>query len=590
MSIDYNFENLDIRHSRLFIKNLVIFLIPVILPVLILGSFSIVITHQYIQNNIDIHNENLLKQVSFNIEIIFEQIESIYSSIANNPEINQNLKRILKSNTITIDDYSMIRSVSNFINAQEKASSYVHSFYLYYENKEDRFLTTSQGLIVDNNYYDMKWLEEYLENKNKKEKWLSYRRLNPHGFNKSATDVITLYWVMKTDNDVDGVLVLNIYADYIEQLLKSMDTLPEQYILVQAEDGTIFFSNKELSYIDELDMLYTLRADKEGIIKTQLKSQVYDWSYFSVVPEKIIYRIPLKIRKILTTLLVLLIIIGVIVSYYLTRRNYKRISNIIEIINHAEQGKQLPEVKKEIRDEYSFITNKIVKTFIENSYLKLQVSEKVFRQKTLELLALQAQINPHFLYNTLETIYWKVFQFTGYPNQANLMLENLSDILKYSLHQPREKVKIAEEISYTKNYLEIQKIRYKDKFDVYWQYPKSLMERQIIKLVLQPLVENAIYYGIKEKEGKCGIKLKFRVAENMVKISIIDNGIGVNKKELEEIQNILKKDDTINSRKVGLCNTNKRLILMYGNKARIHIRSKLGMGTVVFFSIPIEEH
>ncbi len=588
MSLGYDIEKLNIRHSRLFLKNLFTFLIPVILPVLILGSFSTLITYQYVQSNIDVHNEGLLKQIGFQLDVIFEQVESIYSGIVNNPEINQNLKRIIKSDKISVGDYKMIRFVSNFINAQEIASSFVHSFYLYYENKDNRFLTTNEGLIVDDAYFDMKWREEYLKNKGKKEKWLTYRKINTDGFNKSAVDVITLYWVMSTNNSVDGVFVLNIYAEYIEKLLQKIDTLPEQYLLVQADDGTILFSNKELSYIDELDMLYTLRADKEGIIKAQLKSELYDWTYYSVVPAKIIYKIPLKIRSTLMFLLVILIILGFIVSYYLTKRNYNRIRNIIKIISYAETNRQLPDIVGDVRDEYSFITNKIVKTFIQNNYLQLQVSEKIFRQKTLELLALQAQINPHFLYNTLETIYWKVFQFTGYPNQANKILENLSDILKYSLHQPREKVKIAEEVSYTKSYLEIQKIRYKDEFDVLWQYSEDIMDEQIIKLILQPLVENAIYYGIKEKKGKCVIKIKLRFVNNMIKVSIIDNGIGMLKEQLREVQKRLEDPEAINSLKIGLSNTNKRLILMYGNKSRINIRSKWGVGTVVFFYIPLK--
>ncbi len=586
-SINYQSSKINIRHSRLFMKNLILFLIPVLLPVLILGSLSIIITQQYLQQNIDRYNLNILKQIRSQVELIFDEADSIHLSLSRNPEINDRLKRILQNPKMTVEDYTIIRSVSNFINAQADARPYIHSIYLYFNNSQNRFLTTNKGLIVDDNYFDIEWREEYLQRGNNENMWTSYRKINPDGFNKTAVEVLTLYWEIRTGNNSSGVLVMNVYADYIEQLLHNIETFEEQYILVQDKNGKIIFSNKELSYLNELDMLYNLKTDKKGINKTKISSLMYDWNYFSLVPERIIYNIPITIRLIVIVLLVFLLFSGIIVSYYLTKRNYSQILDIIKTIESAEKGQDLPVISNDIHDEYSYITNKIVKSFLEQSYLKLQLSERKYRQKTLELLALQSQINPHFLYNTLETIYWKVFQFTNRPNQANKMLENLSDILKYSLHQPRETVKLAEEIKYTKSYLEIQEIRYKDEFDIIWEYQEDILENYVIKLVLQPLVENSIYHGIKEKEGKSAIKIKIRTNDKGIKISVIDNGVGLKVKKIDDIRGKLKGNEELNQM-VGLYNTNKRLKLLYGSESRIHIRSKYNLGTVVYFYLPIK--
>lgn len=584
--INYKLGNIESKYSRLFIKNLILFLIAVLLPVLILGSFSIVITQQYIQQNIDRQNDNLLQQICFHVELIFDEIESLQLSFSRNPEINDRLRGILQSSTMTLEDYTVIRSVSNFVKAQADARPYIHSIYVYFNNRHNRFLTTNEGLIVDDKYFDIEWREDYLQRRSQEDMWTSYRRLNPHGFNKNAIDVITLYWVLKRGEIASGVLVMNIYANYIEQVLQNIDTIKNQYILVQDKNGKIIFSNEDLTYLDELDMLYTLKSDKKGVIKTKIVSSMYNWDYYSVVPEQIIYKIPITIRKIVLLLLAILLFLGIIVSYRLTRRNYLRILDIIKIINSAEKGEEMPALLYDIHDEYSYITNRIIKTFLEQKYLKLQLSEKKYRQKTLELLALQAQINPHFLYNTLETIYWKVFQFTGRPNQVNKMLENLSDILKYSLAQPRKTVKLEEEIKHTKNYLEIQKIRYKGKFKVIWEYKKEILKINIIKLVLQPLVENSIYHGIKEKDSSCSLKIKIRLLKDKVKISIIDNGIGIKREHLLKIKDRLDKGQKLNQM-VGLYNTNKRLKLLYGEKNGLDIRSKYMLGTVVYFYIPI---
>lgn len=582
-------NKIKVKNSRFFVKNLLLFLIPVIFPVLILGSFSIVITQQYLQENIDMYNENLLEQVKFQVDMIFQEIESTYHGIINNQEINDNLRRILKEGELTLDDYKLVRYINNTLNAQVKSREYLNSIYVYYDNYNKKFLNSSSGIIFSQEYYDTDWLKEYEVTGKNKMRWITYRKIYPDGFSNNPEYIISIYWNIFNNEKADGVIVLNIYADYIENLLSNIDTMENQTIAVLDADDSVLFSNENLSFLGELDLLYQLRNNNNNLIKTKIRSDLFEWNYYSLVPGDIIYQVPNKIKKILLFLVITLFLSGLFISYYLTKKNYKRLLNIIEIINYAEKEADLPEIKEKKNDEYSYITNTIIKTFIQNNYLKLQVSERNYKQKTLELMALQSQINPHFLYNTLETIYWKVFQFTKSPNQANKMLENLSDILKYSLHSPREKVKIIEEIENTKSYLEIQQIRYKDQFKIYWQYSDSIIDKKIIKLILQPIVENAIYHGIKELKNQ--IKIKIKILENKktngLKISVIDNGKGIKEKRLKEIKSYLIKGET-NNKNIGLRNTNKRLILMYGEKSRIRIRSKRGYGTVVYFNIPTE--
>ncbi|MDK2800407.1 MAG: two-component system, sensor histidine kinase YesM [Clostridiales bacterium] len=217
----------------------------------------------------------------------------------------------------------------------------------------------------------------------------------------------------------------------------------------------------------------------------------------------------------------------------------------------------------------------------------MQLSERKYKLQTMELLALQSQMNPHFLFNTLQTIYWKVCSFTGKSNEVNRMIENLSDILRYSLETGEMNVTLEEEIKNTISYIEIQKIRYKDKFDVIWEYDDDIKQLKVVKLLLQPLVENSIYHGIKEKEGKSYIKIKINHSNHWIKIVVIDNGLGITPEKLIKLQEKLNQDQDY-SEHIGLFNTNKRLMLTYyGNQFRIKIRSKMGWGTAVYIYIPI---
>lgn len=206
--------------------------------------------------------------------------------------------------------------------------------------------------------------------------------------------------------------------------------------------------------------------------------------------------------------------------------------------------------------------------------------------QAMELIALQSQINPHFLYNTLHTIYWEVLKLSGKPNIANKMLSNLTDILEYSLSNPNEVISLEEEIKNTRSYIEIQMIRYKDKFEFFWEYDEEVIQYKVIKLMLQPLIENSIYHGIKQKQSKGSIKVKLRLAGSYLKVTVTDTGIGMSRAVLNEVREKLRTEVEY-SEHIGLFNTNKRLILRYGPKYGIRVLSKHGLGTVVKFKIPV---
>jgi len=165
------------------------------------------------------------------------------------------------------------------------------------------------------------------------------------------------------------------------------------------------------------------------------------------------------------------------------------------------------------------------------------------------------------------------------------MITNLTDILEYSLSNPNETVSLEEEIKNTRSYIDIQKVRYKDKFDFIWEYDEEVLNYRVIKLLLQPLIENSLYHGIKEKEGKGSIKVKILNFKTYLKISVIDSGMGISKEDLAEIRDRLKRETDYTDH-IGVYNTNKRMVLFYGEDHGIKILSKYGFGTVIQMIIP----
>ena len=583
-------------NPRFYRKNLLMFLIPLLIPLLVLGAFSILSTQRYVADQINKSNLNLLKQTRDSLELIMGELDSLNLNFSTNPEIILTLKALLRNaNTaLTLDEYRTLTTINNFINAPTNARPYIQSIYVYVQNPYKRFIATSDGLTYIDGFPDKSWYDSYLRQREENPIWTQIRTVKRFAFDKKTTKILTIYRRLYSAGlrHSNGVIVLNIYASYIENLIDNLETYPDQNILVIDETGRILLKNRPpLAKVDYNRLIgtrrefFTFKTGRRSFIVSQLSSPRYSWRYISIVPQKTLYRVPAQLKQLTVYLLLLSFLLGLLLTYLLTKRNSQQIQNIISIINAAKNGQQLPLLPQGVRDEYGYITHNILKTFIEQNFLKVQLSERRYKLRAMELLALQSQLNPHFLFNTLETIKWKIIGLTQKPNDSSVMLENLSTILKYSLEAPEKTVALEEEIQNTQNYVAIQKIRYRDKFDFIWEVNEDALNCRVHRLILQPLIQNSLYHGIKEKAGKSCIKVKIFKRTDYLKIAVIDNGIGVKPDKLAEIRAKLQNEKDYTEH-IGLFNTNKRIQLTYGNEYGLTINSKFGLGSVISLKLP----
>lgn len=206
-------------------------------------------------------------------------------------------------------------------------------------------------------------------------------------------------------------------------------------------------------------------------------------------------------------------------------------------------------------------------------------------QKRLsELKALQSQINPHFLYNTLDSIIWMAEG--GRNSEVVLMTSSLARLLRQSISNEDELVSIRREVDYAASYLTIQKMRYQDKMEFEIDVDEGIMNQQIIKLVLQPVVENAIYHGIKYKEGKGLIKITGTYRDGCIYLTVYDNGRGMEQEVLDHIFDAKNGEEKSG---IGICNVQMRLQLYYGMEYGIFYKSIPGEGTAATIKIPFVE-
>ena len=204
--------------------------------------------------------------------------------------------------------------------------------------------------------------------------------------------------------------------------------------------------------------------------------------------------------------------------------------------------------------------------------------------KKSELRALQAQINPHFLYNTLDAIVW--LAEAGQSGEVIHITRALSDFFRISLSQGKDWIPLSEEIKHLTGYLTIQKIRYRDILDYEIDIPEELYNVQVLKLLLQPLVENAIYHGIKHRRGRGMVRVTGHIEAGMLVLKVQDNGAGVTAARLRQVREGLSGDGG-ESAGYGLFNVNKRIQLYYNQPQGVGIESDGMSGTTVSLRVPL---
>ncbi|RDY27958.1 sensor histidine kinase, partial [Lachnotalea glycerini] len=330
---------------------------------------------------------------------------------------------------------------------------------------------------------------------------------------------------------------------------------------------------------------FTTSEGDESKLYTVFQSEKTGWTVVGVayLSELMAGREKTQLAYLMTALFLILIsgIIAIILSSEITKP-LKELASSMKAVQegHFEHAEIQVLEKNEIgmlSNSFNIMTQKI------KELMEEIVREQKAKRKS-ELRALQSQINPHFLYNTLDSIIW--MSESGKNQEVVLMTASLARLFRQSISNEDEIVSIRSELEYTKSYLTIQKMRYKDKLEFEFDVEEAIQEETIVKLVLQPLVENAIYHGIKYKEGKGFIKITGHREQNDIIISIEDNGKGMS---AEELSHIFEKKNNARGSKVGVNNVNNRLKLYYGSHYGLKYDSKMNDKTIVEVRIPVTD-
>lgn len=299
-----------------------------------------------------------------------------------------------------------------------------------------------------------------------------------------------------------------------------------------------------------------------------------------------------EMTKDTTRLLEMILIVGffiitslILISLFLSSSIVKPVKILQNLMKRVEEGDLDITYSHPGEDEIAQLGesfNKMlgqIKNLINTVYIEQQ------NKREAELRALQAQIQPHFLYNTLDTIHWMALEHEA--DDIVEMVDALTQLFRISISRGEEIIPYLEEIKHIESYLLVQKIRYEEKLEYEILWDEELKEYKILKLVIQPLVENAIYHGIKRKRGPGKILVKARIIGSEVELRVIDNGIGIKPERLSQIIEVLKGNQKSTGTGYGMFNVNERIKLMFGDEYGIQIKSEYKQGTEIILKYPL---
>lgn len=587
-----------------FARHLLEFLVPLLISIAIFGAFATALTQNYIRRDIGEKNDLLMAQIGDRIENVWNHVGSLKLYFSPGSYFSTNLSYLLNQSRISYEEYSLLKLYVSSLYTPLYAYPYIHSAYFYVDNEQRKFITGVPSVVVVDEWHDTSWLEEYLEQDPAIDAWSSVRFLPTSESTGRTERVITFYGRLDSGS---GVIVLNVYPEYIEEMLSDLTTSGDQSIVITAGDGEILFSTgtlipgfPSLEY-DDPQGVERIRSDGAGYVVSWERSSDYNWTYYSLTPRASLYRVSDYLILITLSLMTVIVLIGVGFSYAATKRYFRQIRNVENLIDAAERGLEIPNPVGSDSSDYAQITEGLIRNFIKNRFLKVQLSEKAYQMRTLELLALQSQIRPHFIFNTLHTIYWESIRELGKPGTVSSMIGSLSTMLEFYFRHSSSVVTFAEEITNTRNYINIQRMKYGSCFDVVWHYSSSILNDEVPKLLFQPFIENSIYHGFagrseSAESGRFRIRISIRKSpRGDYRISIVDNGVGLSEAELHEVNQAIarvrdgnpdcQENQIEDAEHIGLNNTYRRLILTYGEGCRMQVRSRSGYGTSVRITI-----
>jgi two-component system, sensor histidine kinase YesM len=584
--------------KRIYRKHLWMAFIPASFFI-ILGVIAIYLSQGYVTKELDSLSSKNLRRVGDAVDLFLGEADSLALGLSTDPELVKSMRSVIKSHFATIDDLKSFKSVLSSLVSAVNSRPYLYSILVSANDSTGFALSSSEGFVKIANSEDRGWLQAVSGHEADVRAWTKLRSVAPFDALDLRVGVFSLYRNLLGSGGLlerEGVLVVNVDLEYLDRFLAEQSEGAEgSFVVVDRESGGLIAGDRRFAAAaDGLPGLLgsvgqrkgsSFRVGGESFVVTSFPSKRLPVSYFLLVPESAFNRIPRMIAAIAAAFALVALVVGAALTVASARSNFRLLEGIISIIEAAGSGLPLPHPKESRDEALNYVTFSVLRTFLEHDYYKVRLSEREFRMRALELLALQAQMNPHFLFNTLAAIDGKALSLAKGPSELSRMVELLSSMLGYALSDPSASITLRDEVAHARAYFEIQKLRFGERLRCEWDIGEEAESVSCVKLLLQPLVENSIEHGFVHRSEGGTVRISAHVVEGSALVSVSDDGDGMSSERLAEIRELIASEDASVER-VGLVNTAKRLVLAHGPDASASISSSPGEGTEVTLRFP----
>ncbi|MDQ0253128.1 two-component system sensor histidine kinase YesM [Evansella vedderi] len=590
----FKLNDLTIRN-----KLVIHFLLISILPSILLGVLIGWAVDKIIEQQVNDNTIQLIDNVNNSIESHLDNIQNMTYFISSHPRIDDFFDGSLRLENISPDD-------------EYEITSFLQVYTTVYPEIAGILIVNNEGDYISNELYSRSafpittetWYREAVDNRGiaKVIGKPSGRRITSH-VNYTEDDVVSVVRAVinPITQEEKGVILIDLKLRVIAEIIRDVRLGKAGYLMVLNSNGDSIYSpthsmHETISpeWIPETNYgTFSENINGERFQFIYQKSNFTDWTTFGVFPSNNSVAEVQQIRFYVISFVFFVCLFGVTASYFLSHTISNPINQLMKAMAKAEAGDLSSRYKGEGKDEVGRLGRSFNKMLSQiNKLIKLTERQEK-KKREAELHSLQANIKPHFLYNTLDTIQWMARKKNA-PDVAD-MVGSLSKLFRIGLSKGGTIIPLMDEIEHIKSYLQIQAVRYKNKLNYTLNISDSLKDVSVLKIVLQPIVENAIYHGIKERRGPGLITIDAEEQGDMLIIRIGDNGKGMTKEKLEQLRDSLatfleKNDEDVNNQPTtgyGVVNVHARLKITFGEKYGVKIDSELDKGTVVTIYHPI---
>lgn len=578
----------DYRFNSLLVKNFVVIMMVLLvtfagLGLLVTRQMDVILTRE-----VATINENSLNQTKERIDTLMNEVAQISGQMSLDDDI---MMFLLSGSDGKMDKEVMYRTKER-IKMYAGIFEYIDSVYVY--SKKNGYVLTSNGGDKLEDFADTTWYENLTDRIYEPSRMISRLKNGNYPVLLSYIQPIRL-----TQMQFLGGIIVNIDVDKLDE---QFGTESEQTLLIVDDRENVIFSNVEefrMRKWRDLDYSFVsvtagnntevVKFEDVEYMRSSMDSQDFNWRYVSIVPMEIYRQYQSSYGAFFMKMSLLIVFLSVVASVGISAYSYAPVRNILNLLKNPDIYDEKQGFEQDFKqNEVHEITGNIVRNFYSNKQMQKELENYLHVVNHAQLTALQAQISPHFLYNTLENIRWRAMDICKGDNEVSQIIMNLSEMLRISLDNSQQVISLSDEINNARLYIEILQLRYEKKLQVEWDIDDSLKKCQIVKVSLQPLIENAVYHGIKPKRGIGTIQISARKIENSVQIRVCDDGVGMTEEECSLLNQDLKENYVMREGHIGVRNVGQRLKLILGENTSLFLESELGKGTAVTMEIPLK--